>query len=203
MMTLYYSPGACSLSPHIVLREASIDFKLEKVDLATKKMSNGKDFTKVSAKGQVPVLQLDNGELLTEGAVIAQYVADRNPQAGLLPAAGSMERYRVQEWLNYIAAELHKSFSPLFNPASSEEGKRMAKSAIAARFGYVDKHLAGKQYLLGDHFTVADAYCFTIATWTKPVGIDTKPWPNLQAYMMRVASRPKVLEAMRAEGLLN
>jgi glutathione S-transferase len=201
-MKLYFSPGACSLSPHIVLRETGAKFELEQVDNRAKKTKSGGDFWEVNPKGQVPVLLLDNGEKLTEGPVIVQYIADKNPASGLLPAAGSMERYRVQEWLNFITSELHKSFGPIFRPTTPDAFKTISKENLAGRFAYLDKQLAGRQYLMGDKFTVADAYLFTILNWAKRVEIDLGRWPNVTAYVGRVAARPKVQEAMKAEGLI-
>lgn len=201
-MKLYYSPGACSLSPHIVLREAGLAFDVEKVDLKAKKTEKGTDFTTINAKGQVPTLQLDDGEILTEGPAIVQYIADRQPGSPLAGASGSMERYRVQEWLNHITSELHKGFSPLFYPNTPDAYKEIAKGNLGTKFGALDKQLAGKQYLMGDKFTVADAYLFTVLGWTKFVGIDLAKWPNLAAFHARVAARPKVQEALKAEGLL-
>lgn len=201
-MKLYFTPGACSLSPHIVLREAGLNFDLEQVDLATKKTKSGADYTQVNPKGQVPVLQLDNGEFLTEGPVIVQYLADQKPESGLVPRAGTLERYRVQEWLNFITSELHKTFSPLFRPNTPEEYKQIIKENLANHFSYLDQHLANKQYLMGDQLTVADAYCFVVVSWSKPMKIDLSAWPNLKAYLDRVAARPKVQEAMKAEGLI-
>jgi glutathione S-transferase len=202
MTTLYFAPGACSLSPHIALREAGLPFTLEQVDLGTKKTKSGADFLKVSAKGQVPVLQFDGGEQLTEGPAIVQYIADQAPAAGLAPTNGTVARYHLQEWLNYVTSELHKGFSPLFNPKTPDAYKAMVKENLAARFTHLDKHLAGRQYLLGDKFSVADAYCFTVVGWSKYHDIDLGKWPNLKAYMDRVAARPKVQEAMKAEGLI-
>ena len=200
-MRLYFSPGACSLSPHIVLREAGLGFDLEQVDLKAKKTKNGEDFTRINPKGQVPVLGLDNGEFLTEGPAIVQYIADRKPEAGLIPAAGTMERTRVQEWLNFITSELHKGFSPLFRPSTPEGYKTISKENLANRFAYLDGHLAGRDYLLGKPFTVADAYLFTVAGWSKPMNIDLGRWPNLNCFQERVGARPKVREALKAEGL--
>lgn len=201
-MQLYYSPGACSLSPHIALREAGLAFDLEQVDLRAKKTKGGADYTQVNPKGYVPALRLDDGQILTEGPVIVQYIADQRPGSGLAPAAGTMERYRLQEWLAFISTELHKTFSPLFKPDTPEESKRIAKDNIAYRFDYLDRNLAGKQYLTGDRFTVADAYAFTILNWARPMQIDLSRWPSLTAYMERVAARPKVQEALKAEGLV-
>ena len=200
-MKLYYSPGACSLSPHIVLREAGLKFDLEQVDLTTKKTKSGADYTKVNPKGYVPALQLDGGQVLTEGPAIVQYLADQKPAANLMPVAGTIDRYRVQEWLNFITSELHKSFSPLFRPDTPDEYKKIAKSNLSNRFDFLDKHLAGKQYLMGSPFTVADPYCFTVVGWSMHVDMSLDKWPNLKAYMDRVAARPHVKEALKAEGL--
>jgi len=201
-MKLYYSPGACSLSPHIALREAGLNFELEQVDLKAKKTKAGADFTQVNPKGQVPTLKLDSGEILTEGPAVVQYIADQKPGSGLAPAAGTMGRYRLQEMLNFITSELHKGFSPLFRPNTPEEYKPIVKDALFAKFGQLDKVLAGKSYLMGDQFTVADAYCFTVMGWSKYHKIDLSPWPNLKSYMERVAARPKIQEALKAEGLI-
>ncbi len=201
-MKLYFSPGACSLSPHIVLRETGVPFELEQVDLRAKKTKDGADFLQVNPKGQVPVLALDDGDRLTEGPAIVQYIADKAPGSGLVPPAGSKERYRVQEWLNFITSELHKNFSPLFRPNTPDAYKPIAKENLANRFGYLDHHLADHKYLMGDQFTVADAYLFTILNWTKLQSIDLGQWPNVKAYVERVGARPKVQDAMKAEGLL-
>ena len=202
-MKLYYSPGACSLSPHIVLREAGLKFDLERVDLAAKKLKeSGADFLQVNPKGQVPVLQLDDGDKLTEGPAIVQYIADQKPESGLAPANGTRPRYHVQEWLNFVTSDLHKVFAPLFRPTTPEEFVKITKETVASKFTYLDKHLANKQYLSGDTFTVADAYCFVIVGWSKYKDIDLGRWPNLKAYMDRIAARPKVQEAMKAEGLI-
>lgn len=201
-MKLYYAPGACSLSPHIVLREAGVPVELARVDLATKKLESGDDFGTVNEKGYVPALVLDNGEVLTEGPAIIQYIADQKPQSGLAPKAGTLERYRLQEWLNFIATEIHKSFSPLFNKAASDDWKQAATANLSKRFDYLSTRLAGKSYLLGEKFSVADAYLFTVLNWTGFVGIDLSRWPVLKAYHARVAARPRVQEALQAEGLL-
>ena len=201
-MKLYYSPGACSLSPHIVLREAGLSFEVEKVDLKTKQTEKGADFTKINPKGQVPTLQLDSGEILTEGPVIVQYISDQKPAAGLTAAAGTMERYRVQEWLNHITSELHKGFSPLFGAATPDAYKEIARANLGKRFDALEKHLTGKQYLTGDKFTAADAYLFTVLNWGKFTGIDIAKWASLSAYHARVSARPKVQEALKAEGLI-
>lgn len=201
-MKLYYSSGACSLSPHIVLREAGLKFDLVKTDLKSKKFDGGADFLAVNPKGQVPVLELDNGQRLTEGPAIVQYLADQKPASGLAPANGTMERYRLQEWLNFITSELHKGFSPLFRDNTPAEFKEIAKANLASRFDYLDKHLAKNQFLMGNGFTVADAYAFTVVNWSNYLKIDLGKWPNLGAYMKRVAGRPKVQEALKAEGLV-
>ena len=201
-MKLYYSPGACSLSPHIVANEAGLAIDLEKVNLAEHKTESGQDYMAVNPKGYVPALRLDDGSVLTEGPTIVQYLADQKPASGLAPAAGTIDRYRLQEWLNFIGTELHKSFSPLFNKASSDDVKNTAKTSINKRLGYLNDQLASRQYLMGGNFTVADAYAFTIVNWTNFVGIDLKPYPNVGAYMGRVAARPKVQETLKAEGLV-
>ena len=201
-MKLYYSPGACSLSPHIVAREVGIPIQLQKVNTKDKSMEGGGDFWQVNPRGYVPVLELDNGERLAEGPAIVQYLADQKPEAGLAPKAGTLERYRLQEWLNFITAEQHKQFSPLFKPNTPEDYKPIAKQNIATRFDWLDKQLAGKDYLTGKQFSVADAYLFVMLNWTKPTQIDLAKWPNLVAFQKRVAARPKVKEAMQAEGLI-
>lgn len=201
-MKLYFAPGACSLSPHIVLREAGFDFDLEQVNNQEKKTKSGMDYWGVNAKGQVPVLELDNGERITEGPVIVQYLADQMPASGLAPANGSMDRVRVQEWLNFTSSEIHKSFGPIFRPTTPDAFKDLSKANLGKRFDWLDKQLASKQYLTGDKFTVADAYLFTVLRWSTRVNIDLGTWPNLKAYVDRVAARPKVQEAMKAEGLI-
>jgi glutathione S-transferase len=202
-MKLYFAPGACSLSPHIVLREAGQNPDLVQVDLREKKTKDGADFNKVNPKGQVPVLETDDGIVLTEGPVIVQYVADKAPNSKLAPPAGSKERYQVQEWLNFITSELHKSFGPIFRPTTPDAYKTISKENLAKRFDWLDKQLAGKQYLMGNHFTVADAYLFTVLRWTSRIEMDLAKWPNLKAYVDRVAARPKVQEALKAEGLVH
>ena len=202
-MKLYFSPGACSLSSHIALREAGLAFDLEQVDLGTKKTKSGADLTTVNPKNYVPALELDNGEVLTEAAVIAQYIADKADGKKLLPAAGTMERYRAQEWLNYVAAELHKGVGQLFNPKMPDDFKKTVKDAILPpKFDFLSKGLEKRQYLTGDTFTAADAYLFTILNWTGMLGIDLSRWPALTAYQGRVAARPAVQAALKAEGLL-
>jgi glutathione S-transferase len=201
-MKLYFSPGACSLSPHIVLRETGSKFDLEQVNLQNKTLKSGGNFLEVNPKGQVPLLLLDDGDKLTEGPAIVQYIADQKPETGLVPRAGTKQRYHVQEWLNFITSEIHKSFSPLFRPNTPEDYVKIAKESLAGKFAYLDKHLAGRQYLMGDTFTVADAYCFVITSWSKYKDIDLGQWPNLKIYIDRVAARPKVQEALKVEGLI-
>lgn len=201
-MKLYFSPGACSLSPHIVLREAGVPVELKKVDLGKKIIEGGGDFTAINGKGYVPTLELPNGEVLTEGPAIVQYIADQNPSSNLVPKAGSLERYRLQEWLNFITSELHKSFGALFNQNISADWKASANATIKKRLDFIVEKLNGKQFLLGDQFSVADAYLFTVLGWGAHVGVDIKQWPTLSEYVARIGARPKVQEALRAEGLL-
>jgi glutathione S-transferase len=200
-MKLYYTPGACSLSPHIALREAGLSFDLEKVDLQTKKTEKGGDFKQINPKGYVPVLELDDGQRLTEGPAIVQYIADRKPESGLAPKAGALERYRLQEWLNFIGTELHKTFGALFNPAITPDWKRATLERADQRLGWLAEQLEGKQYLLGDRFTVADGYLFTVLNWGPHLKIDIGQRAALKDYQARVGSRPKVQEALKAEGL--
>ena len=202
-MKLYFAPGACSLSPHIVSREAGIDLDLEQVDNREKKTKTGQDFWRINPKGQVPVLEIDDGQRLTEGPVIVQYLADQKPASGLVPPAGSLDRYRVQEWLNFVTSELHKTYGPIFRPTTPEEYKKISKENLSKRFDWLNQQLAGKQYLMGDRFTVADAYLFTVLRWTPRIQVDLAKWPNVKAYVDRVAARPKVQEAMKAEGLVS
>ena len=201
-MKLYFSTGACSLAPHIVLREIGVPFELDRVNLAAKKTESGADYLEVNPKGYVPALRLDNGDVLTEVPAVVQYLADFSPERQLAPAAGTMERYRLIEWLNFISTELHKTFSPLFKPNTPDETKQAARDTIAARLGIVEKQLQGGDYLTGNQFGVADAYLFAVLRWARPVKFDLGPWPAVQAYMQRVAERPAVREAMDAEGLL-
>jgi glutathione S-transferase len=199
-LKLYYSPGACSLSPHIVLRELGIPFDLEKVDTKAGRTERGTDFRSVNPKGYVPALQLDDGKVLTEGPAIVQYLADQKPAARLAPQNGSFERYQLQEWLNYITSELHKSFGTLFNPNAPADFKQATKDAIGKRFDFLSGRVA-KGFLTGEQFTVADAYLFVILSWTKHVGIDLARWPVLTQFQARVAARPAVQAALKAEGL--
>jgi glutathione S-transferase len=198
-MKLYYSPGACSLSPHIILRELGIPFEIDRVHGGTKKTSTGVDFKTINPLGYVPVLQLDDGETITEGVAIVQYLADRKPESKLAPPPGSFERVRLQEWLTFISSEVHKSFSPIFAKTLSDDAKQFFKDKLATRFAYLNEQLAKRPFLLGDTFTVADAYLFTVLRWTKPVGIDLGEWPSLKAYADRIGERPAVKAALEAE----
>lgn len=198
-MKLYYYPGACSLSPHIVMRELGLDVTLDKVDFDTGKAESGADFNALNAKGYVPALELEDGSLLTEGAVIVQYLADKVPEKGLLPRPGTIERYRAQEWLNYVSTEVHKGFSPLWGDAS-EEQKQATREALAPKFALVEQALAGKTYLFGDTFSVVDAYLFTVLSWAKYTKT-TLP-AGLNDYLARVAERPAVQAALKAEKLI-
>ena len=200
-MKLYFSPGACSLSPHIVLLEAGLDFSAERVDLREKKTAAGEDFRAINPKGYVPALALDDGTLLTEGAAIVQYLADLAPGAGLLPPVGEVARYKVIGWLNYISAELHKNFGPLFNPAATEDMTAHARKMLALRLEYLAAQLAGRDYL-ETRFSVADAYLFTVLGWADVVKLSLADWPVLGEYRARVAARPAVQQALREEGLV-
>jgi glutathione S-transferase len=201
-MKLYYSPGACSLSPHIVAIEAGIPLELVKVDLSSKTVARDGDFWDINPKGYVPALLLDDGQVLTEGPAIVQYLADQAPAAGLAPSAGSFERVRLQETLNYLTSEIHKSYSPLFNPAVLPAVREERLAYLARRYALIDRQLAGRQYLVGDRFSVADAYLFTLTRWARGVKLDLSGLPNVEAFQKRVGSRKSVLQALRAEGLL-
>ena len=201
-MKLYYSPGACSLSPHIALQEAGLAYTPVLASTKSHKLQDGTDYYTLNALGYVPVLELDNGERLREGPAIVQYIADQVPDKQLAPANGTLARYRLQEWLTFIGTELHKGFSPLFNPATPEEYKPMVRERLLQRLQWVDGQLAGKQYLMGDQFTVADGYLFTVTNWTQPTKLDISGLANLAAYRERVGARPAVQAAMKAEGLL-
>ena len=201
-MKLYYAPGACSLSPHIVLLEAGLPHDLVKVDLRAKKLENGDDYLKVNPKGQVPALVLDSGEIVTEGPVIVQMIADQAAAKNLAPARDSAERYKLLEWLNFITTELHKNFSPLFQPVIPDEVKSFFKERIMGKFKYADSKLAGQDYLMGKQFTVADGYLFVMLKWAERTGMDVSALTNLTAFRDRVAARPKVQEALAKEGLL-
>ena len=200
-MKLYYSPGACSLSPHIVAREAGIEMQLEKVDLAGKKTASGADYLAINPKGYVPALELDDGQVLTEGPAIVQFLADRKPETKLAPANGTLERYRVQEMLGFINSEIHKNYSPLFSPKTQAEVKQEKVELLQKRYSLVEKWLAGKTFLFGEQFSVADAYLFTVTNWANFVKLDLSSFPNLQAFQKRVAGRPAVQAALKAEGL--
>lgn len=199
-MKLYYTPGACSLNPHIVLREAGLKFDLEKVDLGTHKTDKGADFYRINPKGYVPALELDNGQLLTENSAIVQYIADQKPEAKLAPANGTLERYRVQEWLSFIGTEIHKTFGPLWNPKIGEAEKKPIHDRISKRFDFVAQNLEGKQFLMGSQFTLPDAYMFVMFQWTKALGPDvTGRVPALKAYYERLSARPSIKAALEAE----
>ncbi|MDR1936360.1 MAG: glutathione transferase GstA [Candidatus Accumulibacter sp.] len=199
-MKLYFSPGACSFSPHIALREAGLAFELVKVDLKTGKIAaDGSDFARINPKGYVPALELDDGKLLTEGPAIVQYIADQKPESGLAPKAGTFERYRLQEWLGFINSEIHKGFGPLFNPATPEDYKAAARENLARRLSFVAGHLEQDDFLLGQQFSVADAYLYTVLNWTQWTGIDLSRWPSLAAFQERVGGRPSVKAARAAE----
>jgi len=198
---LFYSPGACSLSPHIVLRELGLPYQLEKVDLKTHTTAGGADFYGINPKGYVPTLQLDDGRVLTEGPAIVQYLADRRPEAKVEPTSGTFERPQLQEWLNYISTEVHKTFSLLFNSKLPPEFREVTLANLGKRFDYLSKQLAGRKFLLGETFSVADAYLYTVLRWTNGLKIDLAKWPALQEYMARVAARPAVQESLKEEGL--
>ena len=200
-MKLYYKAGACSLSPHIILRETGVDFSLVKVDLAAKKTEEGDDYLEVNAKGQVPALLLDDGSLLTEGVAIVQFLADKVPDRQLLAPAGSMTRYHTLEWLNYIATELHKGFSPLFNPATPDEFKAITRKALEKKFHYVNEELNDKQWLMGLRFSVADAYLFTVLRWAQALKLEIGDLKNIEAFIERMKARPAVAAALAAEGI--
>ena len=202
-MRLFYAPGACSLSPHIVAREAGIELRLQKVDLKTKTMAVEGDYFAINPKGSVPALELDGGGILTEGTVIVQYLADLKPEKGLAPPAGTLERYRLQEWLAYINSELHKTYSPLFRPDTPEQTRAERQAYLQRRYGLVEKHLESQPYLLGAAFTVADAYLFTVTNWAGIVKLDLSSFPKLRAFQERIAARAAVQAAMRAEGLIS
>jgi len=201
-MKLYYAPGACSLAPHIVAEELGSKVDLVKVDLGAKKTADGADYSKINPKGYVPALGLDNGEVLTEGPVISQYLADQKPQSGLVPPNGTLERYRLQEMLGFINSEIHKTYSPLFDKTTPQETRDNRVAYLKKRYGVIEQKLAGREYLLGDRFTVADAYLFVVTGWAPHVKVDLSEYPNVQAFQKRVAARPAVQAAMKAEGLI-
>jgi glutathione S-transferase len=202
-MKLYYSPAACSLAPHIVAREAGVAIDLVRVDLATHRTEAGEDYVAINPRGYVPLLELDDGTRLTEVAVLVQVLADMAPAAGLLPPAGTLDRVRVQGWLNFVATELHKAFSPwLWHKETAAETQHAVRDMLARRFGELDRHLADSPFLHGDRFTVADAYAFAIVRWSRLLRVDLEPFPAIEAYLSRIAARPRVQEAMTAEGLI-
>jgi glutathione S-transferase len=201
-MKLYYSPGACSLSPHIALLEAGLPYDLVKVDLKAKQLENGDDYLKVNPKGQVPALGLDNGELVTEGPVIVQMIADKVSAKNLAPARDSAERYKLQEWLNFITTEVHKNFGPMFSPVLADDAKAFFKDRVMGKFKYIDGQLPGRDYLMGKQFTVADGYLFTMLCWADRMKFDLSALPNLVAYKNRVGARPMVQQALTKEGLM-
>lgn len=199
-MKLYYSPGACSLSPHITLRESGLPFELVLASTKTHKLEDGTDYYTINPKGYVPLLELDDGERLTEGPAIVQYIADQVPDRRLAPPNGTLARYRVQEWLTFIGTEIHKSYSPLFNPATPEEQRAASRTRIQGRMAFVEQQLAGKSYLLGD-FSVADPYLYAVTNWAPRVGVDLSAFPQVAAFMSRMSARPAVQAALKAEGL--
>lgn len=202
-MKLYYSPGACSLAPHIVAREAGIELQLEKVDIEAKRTEHGADFYQINPKGSVPALELDNGELLTEGPAISQYLADLNPESGLAPANGTLARYRLQEMLGFINSELHKSYSPLFNPATTGAVRSQRTDSLRKNYALLEQRLTSNPWLLGDHFTAADAYLFTVTNWASHVNLELAEYTALAAFQQRATKRPHVQAALEAEGLLS
>lgn len=201
-MKLFLKAGACSLSPHIVLEEAGLSYETESVDLAKKVTASGADYLAINPKGYVPALLLDSGELLTEGPAIVQYLADLVPSKNLAPANGTLARYQLQSWLTFIGTEVHKNYSPFFNPAAPAEMKDIVRANLVRRLGYINEQLEGKSFLLGENFSVADAYLFVVVGWSKYIQLDLSGWPHLTAFMARVAARPAVQAAMKAEGLL-
>lgn len=200
-MKLYYVPGVCSLASHIALRESGLPFELDKMDPATRRAASGENYLEANPKGSVPALRLDNGEVLTEGAVILQYIADQVPASGLAPVPGTMQRYRLAEWLNYIATDVHKQYSPLFNPKLPPEWRENQVNVLTKRFDYLTQRLGKQSYLMGENFTVADAYLFVVLGWNARLKIDLNPWPSLKNYLTRITARPAVQAALKIEGL--
>ncbi len=200
-MKLYFSPGVCSLSPHIVLEESGLAYNTEQVDLRTKITATGADYSAVNPKGYVPALELDNGVLLTEGPAIIQFLADQVPDRQLAPANGTLARYQLQSWLTFIGTELHKSFTPFFKPDSTPDMKAAAQANLKQRLGYVNTELAGREYLLPEGYSVADIYLFVVLSWARVIKLDLTPWPQLQAFQARVGARPAVQRTLKAEGL--
>jgi len=201
-MKLYYFPGACSQASDISLREAGMKFDLVKIDRHSKKTADGRDFNEINPKGYVPALELDDGQVLTENVAVLQYIADRAPASKLAPAAGTMERYRLMEWLSYINSEVHKNFSPLFYDDTPAATRQSAVKNLTLRIGYIERAIAGKTFLMGEQFTVADAYLFVVLGWARHVKLDMTPWPTLKAYLERIRARPHVVESLKAEGLI-
>ena len=201
MMKLYYAPGVCSLSPHIMLKESGLPFEAIKTDIRAKTTEGGDDYKKTNPLGYVPALGLDDGTILTEGPAIVQYIADKVPDKKLAPANGTLDRYKMQSWLNYSSSEMHKGFSPLFNPAMPDEGKKVSKERLMTRIAHLDAHLAKNDYIMGKSFSAPDAYAFTVLRWTVPMKIDLSAYPHIQAFMKRMQERPAVQAAMKAEGL--
>jgi glutathione S-transferase len=201
-MKLYYTPGACSLSPHIILQETGLKHSIVKTDIKEKKFEGGGDFWAKNPNGYVPALELDDGTMLTEGPAIIQYLAAKAPEKKLAPAAGTTDHAKMQGWLNFVSTELHKGFSPLFNPTMPEDAKKIFRDKLAQRFAVLDKHFATHQYLCGSTYSLPDAYAFVVLNWTKPTNIDLSPYKNLMAYHARVGARPAVQAAMKAEGLI-
>ncbi len=198
-MKLYFAPFACSLASHIALREAGLEFQIAKTDLRTKTTADGEDFTTINPKGYVPALKLEDGQVITEGAAVLQYIADLAPASGLAPANGTMDRVRLQEWLGFIATEVHKSYSPLFNPNITPEAREAALSRLSTRYAWIDTQLAGKTFLMGDTFTVADAYLFVVSNWGGRMGLDLQQWPNVAVWFGNVGKRDAVGAAIQAE----
>lgn len=201
-MKLYYAPGSCALASHIALEETGQPYAIDKLNVPTKTTETGEDFMQINPKGYVPTIQLDDGSYLTEGAVILQYIADQHPSANLAPTQGTMARYRLQEWLNFIGSEVHKTYSPMFNKAVAEDYKVIARTLLAKRLTHVETQLANQPYLIGETFSIADAYLFTVLRWSERVNFDLNPFPNIQHYLTRIAARPAVQAAMKAEGLI-
>ena len=201
-MKLYYAPGACSMSPHIALREAGLDFELVRVDLAAKKTAANADYLAINPKGYVPALQLDDGQVITEGPAIVQYIADCAPGKGLAPVAGTLDRVRLQEWLTFIGTELHKSFGAFFNPKTPEDWKTFVRELLGKRLTYVAQQLQDRDFLMGSQFSVADCYLYTVLNWTPYANVDLAQWPIFAAYQARISARPAVQAALKAEGLL-
>ena len=201
-MKLYYAPGACSLASHIALQESGLPFEIDKLNVPAKTTSTGENYMQINPKGYVPAIRLNDGSVLTEGAVILQYIADQKPDSGLAPKAGTMERYRLQEWLNFIGTEIHKSYGPLFNKTTTDDARNSARILLSKRLAYVESQLANKPYLMGGSFTAADAYLFVTLSWSDHAGFDLGPFPRIKEYIAKIRIRPAVQAAMRAEGLI-